>query len=253
MGLNTYRYLMNISYLGTNYSGWQIQDNAATVQGAIMNALHVILNNQIPLIVGAGRTDSGVHAVNFCAHFDSVKIDCQNTLFKLNNFLPNDIAIHSIHCVKNDFHARYSAVSRRYEYWISTIKDPFLINRSYIYIQNLDIKLMNMGAQFLVGKKDFSSFSKSKSDNTICDIYMASFNKSKNMLIFTVEADRFLYNMVRCIVGTLINLGLQKIDLDDLSKIMLSKDRTQAGYSAPACGLYLMNIEYPKKYHCEVS
>tara|TARA_Y100001968_G_scaffold306472_1_gene323343 strand:+ start:932 stop:1666 length:735 start_codon:yes stop_codon:yes gene_type:complete len=242
---------MRLSYLGTHYSGWQIQDNSISIQGAIMDALHKLLTPNIPLIVGAGRTDSGVHAMNFIAHVESEAMDHKEIKYKLNRCLPKDIVIHDIKQVPYDFHARYSAVSRKYEYWISTQKDPFLIDRAYFFSKNLNMELMNQGASLLVGKKDFSAFSKSKESNNFCEIISASWFKSKNMLIFSIEADRFLYNMVRCIVGTLIDLGLQKIKLNDLKSIIASKNRSKSGYSVPASGLYLLDIKYPKKYKLE--
>tara|TARA_B100000700_G_scaffold324715_1_gene431606 strand:+ start:432 stop:1190 length:759 start_codon:yes stop_codon:yes gene_type:complete len=245
------KYVMILSYLGTNYSGWQIQDNSISVQGSIMDALHKILNKNIPLMVGAGRTDSGVHAMNFVAHFESEDIIAEEIKYKLNRFLPNDIVIHKLKKVSEDFHARYSAISRKYEYWISTQKNPFLIDRTYFFTQNLNLELMNQGANLLVGKQDFGAFSKSKLDNNICKISSACWFKSKNMVIFSIEADRFLYNMVRCIVGTLIDLGVGKINLKELQNIIKNKNRSQSGYSVPASGLYLLDIQYPKKYNIE--
>jgi len=242
---------MCLSYLGTNYSGWQIQDNAISIQGLIMDALHKLIDYNIPLIVGAGRTDSGVHASNFIAHFESYEIDVEKIQYKLNRFLPSDIVIHKIKNIDNDFHARYSAVSRTYEYWISTQKDPFLIDRSYIFTKKINIHLMNQGANILIGTQDFSAFSKSKEQNNICTISKAYWFQSKNMAIFSIESDRFLYNMVRCIVGTLIDLGVGKINLKELKSIIKSKNRSQSGFSVPASGLYLLNIKYPKKFNVE--
>tara|TARA_Y100001968_G_scaffold258362_1_gene245332 strand:+ start:2509 stop:3288 length:780 start_codon:yes stop_codon:yes gene_type:complete len=247
----THKYVLHLSYLGTNFSGWQIQDNANTIQGLLMEGLHNIVDPKIPLMVGAGRTDTGVHAINYFAHFESFKIDATDLKFKLNRFLPNDIVIHNIFSVNSDFHARYSAISRKYEYWISTEKDPFLIGRSYYFPRKLNIELMNLGAQILISKQDFSCFSKSKSDHNICDIKSASWFKSKNMLIFKIEADRFLYNMVRCIVGTLIQIGLEKLKVDEIIQIIYSKNRSSAGYSVPAYGLYLLDVQYPKIFQLE--
>ena len=249
--LYTHKYLIHLSYLGTNFSGWQIQDNTPTIQGIIMECLNNLLDFSIPLIVGAGRTDTGVHAVNYFAHFDSFELNLLDLKFKMNRFLPADIVIHNIILINSNFHARYSALSRKYEYWISTKKDPFLINRSYLLHKELDFKLMNTGAEMLIGKKNFSSFSKSKLNNNMCIVESAYWFKSKDMLIFSIEANRFLHNMVRSIVGTLINLGENKINLEELSHIIDSEDRTNAGYSVPACGLYLLNIKYPKIFNLE--
>ena len=245
------KYVMCLSYVGTNYSGWQIQNNASSIQGFIMDALHTIIDNQISLIIGAGRTDSGVHAVNFYAHFESNKIEVDMVKYKLNKFLPDDIVVNNIINISNDFHARYSAISRTYEYWISTSKDPFLINRAYFFTKKLNIELMNTGSKILIGQKDFSSFSKSKLDNNECVVQNACWFKSKNMLIFSIQADRFLHNMVRSIVGTLINLGLEKINLYDFETIIQSQNRIHAGYSVPSSGLYLLDIKYPKKFQLE--
>jgi len=249
--LYTHKYVLHLSYLGTNFSGWQIQDNVNTVQGIIMKGLHNILDPKVPLMVGAGRTDAGVHAINYFAHFEYLKIDEMDLKSKLNRFLPQDIVIHSVIPVKSDFHARYSALSRKYEYWVSTKKDPFLIGRSYCVFRKLNIELMNFAAQILIGKQDFSSFSKSKFEHNVCDIKSACWFKSKNMLIFQIEADRFLYNMVRCIVGTLINVGLEKLQVDEISDIICSKNRAFAGSSVPACGLYLLDVKYPKVFNLE--
>ena len=245
------KYVMILSYLGTRYSGWQIQDNSRTIQGVIMDALHVIVDKDIALMVGAGRTDSGVHAINFIAHFEFDYIDVTDLTYKLNRFLSDDIVIHKIQKISNDFHARYSAISRKYEYWLSTCKDPFLIDRAYFFKQPLNMALMNQGANVLIGEKDFSAFSKIKSNNNICNVTSACWVKSKNMLIFSIESNRFLYNMVRCIVGTLINIGLEKTTLKELQDILVSKDRSRSGYSVPASGLYLSEIKYSKKYNIE--
>ncbi len=247
----THKYLIHLSFLGTDYSGWQIQDNAKSIQGQIMEALNKLLDKKIPLIVGAGRTDAGVHAINFFAHFECNKIDVIDLKYKLNRFLPKDICIHKIINVPHDFHARYSAISRQYEYWISIVKDPFLIDRVYFFNQELDIELMNKASKKLIGTQDFSAFSKSRKKNNLCNVKSAIWYKSKNILIFSIEADRFLYNMVRCIVGTLIDVGIHKINIDDFLAIRNSHNRDQAGYSAPASGLYLTNVKYSNKIHFE--
>ena len=253
---NKQRFLLHISYFGINYSGWQIQDNATTIQGLIMDALHVIVDNKIELIVGAGRTDAQVHAINFFAHFDIpscnyLSMSNLELVHRLNKFLPNDIVIHYVKKIPIDFHARFSALSRRYEYWISTKKDPFLINKAYFFSKKININLMLEGCELLIGEKNFSSFTKSKLLNNKCNVYTASIYKRKDIIIFSIESDRFLYNMVRCIVGTLISLGLGKISLVEFKSIIMSRDRSIAGCSVPAFGLYLMNIIYPQKYCIE--
>lgn len=247
------KYVMSLSYLGTNYAGWQIQDNAKSVQGNIMNGLEAILNRKINLIVGAGRTDAGVHASKYFAHFElNQKLEVSDLTYKLNRFLPNDIVIHFIRAIAYDFHARFSAISRKYEYLISTKKDPFLINKAYFFFKKLNIDIMNKGANFLIGKHNFSTFSKSNNDNQMCCVNTAHWLLRGHVLIFSIESDRFVYNMVRCIVGTLIDLGIGKISFNQFVKITNSYDRNQAGASAPAQGLYLVNIKYPKSYHLEI-
>ena len=245
------KYVMHISYLGTNYSGWQIQNNAQTIQGIIMDALHHIIQDNIPLIVGAGRTDSGVHAINFFAHFQAEDLETENVRYKLNKYLPNDIVIHNILHTSDKFHARFSASSRTYEYWVSSVKDPFLINRAYFFKKKINLDLMNAGSKLLVGEHDFSSFTKSKLDNNYCYVNHAYWYKSKNMLIFSINSNRFLHNMVRSIVGTLINIGIEKNTLVDLQNIINSKTRKDAGYSVPSEGLYLVDIKYPKEFKLE--
>ena len=248
------RYVLHLSYLGTHYAGWQIQDNAKSVQGEVMLGLVKILNVNINLIVGAGRTDAGVHASNFFAHFDYAgSFSMTELTYKLNRFLSEDIVIHYIKPISKQFHARFSAVSRKYEYVISTVKDPFLINRAYFFFKNLNLDLMNQGASLLIGEKSFQAFSKSNLDNSNCLVSEAKWRKNNQIILFSIESDRFLYNMVRCIVGTLIDLGLEKIDLNQFASIMQSGNRQNAGMSVPAQGLYLVNIRYPKKYSLEVS
>jgi len=217
----------------------------------LMKGLQRIVNSNIELIIGAGRTDAGVHAINYFAHFKYSKLDVIDLTYRMNRFLPLDIVIHRINLIDSSFHARYSAIARKYEYWISAKKDPFLINRAYFFSRPLDLDLMNAASKMLVGKKNFSSFSKSQTHNNICDVKSAYWFQTKNMLIFSIEADRFLYNMVRCIVGTLISLGLKQINLDQFLQIIDSFDRSNAGYSVPACGLYLLDIKYPKSFSIE--
>ena len=172
---------------------------------------------------------------------------------KINNFLSPFISVNKIFLVNQDFHARFSAISRTYEYWISTEKDPFLIQKTYLFLKSLDIDLFNFGSQYLIGKKDFSSFCKSKVDlqNKYCNVMEATCFKSKNMYIFRIKSNRFLHNMVRSIVGTLLDFSCKKINQKDLEKIIKDKDRKKAGASVPAQGLYLMNVEYPKNSFSE--
>lgn len=241
------RYFLELSYNGTKYHGWQNQPNAITVQEVIENALTMLLKRSIS-IVGAGRTDTGVHALQMFAHFDyESKIDTNEIKYKLNSFLPNDIAIHAIFEVKQDAHARFDAISRTYLYRISLEKDPFNFERTYFLNNELDIDKMNEASRVLFDYSDFESFSKTKTDVKTfnCEIMKAEWVQHGNELHFTIKADRFLRNMVRAIVGTLISIGSNKIELKDLHTIIKSKNRGNAGFSVPAHALYLSKIEYP--------
>ena len=240
---------MDLSYDGTNYHGWQNQPEAISVQSCIENALSILIKAETP-IYGAGRTDSGVHAVKMYAHFDVTElINTHKLLQDLNSFLPKDISINNIYKVTLDSHARFDALSREYEYKISLIKNVFNNNRSYYIKNNLDIKLMNDACKILLNYTNFKCFSKSKTDVKTynCDLKYAKWKLNDNELIFTIKANRFLRNMVRAIVGTLIHVGLKKVSLQDFEKVIISQDRTKAGPSAPAHALYLTNISYPKE------
>jgi len=197
--------------------------------------------------MGAGRTDTGVHAKEMYAHFDLEKsFDIPTIIHKLNSFLPKDIVIYDIFPVTDDAHTRFDATKRTYEYHINTFKDAFLQEQSWYFHQKLDLDLMNQAAGILLKHTDFQCFSKVNTDvNTFdCEIFEAFWQKNNNRLIFTISANRFLRNMVRSIVGTLINIGLRKITLDDFEQIIKSKNREKAGFSVPAHGLYLTAIEY---------
>lgn len=240
------RYFIKFSYNGTHYHGWQIQPNALSVQETLSKALSIVLNFDINLM-GAGRTDTGVHAKEMFAHFDVEKlIDTQSSIHKLNSYLPKDIAIHDIILVHDDAHARFDATKRTYEYHINIFKDVFLENLSWYYQKELDVHAMNHASKILLQHTDFKCFSKVNTDvNTFnCKIFEAYWKKENNKLIFTISADRFLRNMVRAIVGTLINVGLHKITTKDFNAIIENKNRNDAGFSVPAHGLYLTKIEY---------
>ena len=244
------RYYIQLSYKGTNYHGWQIQPNATSVQEVLTKSFSTILRNEIE-ITGAGRTDTGVHASYFIAHFDSHISDLHSDkkfLFKINGYLPKDIAIQKIVKVKSDAHARFDAISRTYHYYIHCQKDPFLDESSYFLSQKLDIDLMNKASELLFQFTDFTSFSKLHTDvkTNNCKITEAFWTKEDYKLKFTISADRFLRNMVRAIVGTLIDVGKNKITLEDFIRIIENKDRSDAGVSVPAHGLFLSNIIYPK-------
>ena len=242
------RYFIDISYDGSNYHGWQIQPNAVTVQHQINLAFSTILNEEIN-VLGAGRTDTGVHAKKMIAHFDTNQtIDFEKFKYRINGFLKNDISLNDIYKVKEDAHARFSAISRTYEYRVSRTKNPFSVN-SYFLLRDLDFQSMKKACKFLHGSHDYTSFAKLHSENYTnnCEVYIANWKEDENLLIFTIKANRFLRNMVRAIVGTLIEIGEGKISFSDIETILMSKDRAKAGYSVPANGLSLIDIEYPKE------
>ena len=237
-----------MSYNGGAYHGWQIQPNAVTVQETIQDALSKLLNTELS-ITGAGRTDTGVHASQMFAHFDiDETIDTEKLAYKLNSFLPKDIAIQSIFQVNNDAHTRFHAIKRSYDYKIVLKKDVFQFDYAYYMHQNLDVDKMNEAASILPEYKDFQCFSKSNTDVKTynCKIEYAQWKLEDDMLIFTISADRFLRNMVRAIVGTLVTIGLGKLEVDDMHKIIASKNRGEAGFSVPAKGLYLTEVLYPE-------
>ena len=242
------RFFIELSYKGTNYHGWQEQPNANTVQAEINRALSTILNTNIE-VIGAGRTDTGVHANQMFAHFDcDIDFDIQNLMFKLNSFLASDIAIKDIFKVKEDANCRFDALSRTYQYHIIQKKDPF--NKTAYFLQNdLDIKAMNEACQYIIGKQDFTSFSKvnTRTFTNNCDVMFAQWEVVNTNLIFTIKADRFLRNMVRAIVGTLLDVGFGKIKAADLAKIIAAKDRSKSGVSVPAHALFLTEVKYPNK------
>ncbi|AWK06910.1 tRNA pseudouridine(38-40) synthase TruA [Flavobacterium crocinum] len=240
------RYFIQFAYNGTHYHGWQIQPNASSVQETLNKAFSVLLNEPIS-IMGAGRTDTGVHATEMFGHFDTEKtLDVPMLVHKLNSFLPKDIAIFNIIPLHDDAHCRFDATKRTYEYHINTVKNPFLQELSWYVTQKLDVSLMNEAAQLLLKHTDFQCFSKTNTDvNTYdCTIFEAFWKQEEGKLIFTISANRFLRNMVRAIVGTLINIGLHKITLEDFENIIASKSREKAGFSVPAHGLYLTKIDY---------
>ena len=241
------RYFIELAYKGTNYHGWQIQPDAASVQDTLNKALSMLLKTDID-IMGAGRTDSGVHAKQMFAHFDFNKeIDSKQLIYKLNSFLPKDIVIFDVFKVSDEAHTRFDAAKRTYEYHIHTKKDAFENDGSYQFNLPLNLDKMNEACAILFKHDDFECFSKVHTDvNTFnCKIVEANWKQEGSKIVFTISADRFLRNMVRAIVGTMINIGTEKISHADFEKIIESKDRSQAGYSVPAHGLYLTKIEYP--------
>ncbi|MCM4154779.1 tRNA pseudouridine(38-40) synthase TruA [Gramella sp. AN32] len=241
------RYFIELSYFGKAYHGWQNQPNAISVQQMIEESLSKVLRNKIE-ITGAGRTDAGVHAKQMFAHFDfTEKLDEEILVYKLNSMLPKDIAIANIFEVTEDAHARFDAVSRSYAYQIIQKKSAFEFGNSWFVNQELDIEKMNEASDVLLNYKDFKSFSKTRTDVKTfdCDITEAKWISEEDHLIFTISADRFLRNMVRAIVGTLVEIGQNKYPVAHMKEVIESKDRSIAGASVPAHGLYLTGITYP--------
>ncbi len=241
------RYFIQFSYNGKAYHGWQNQPNAITVQQVLENAFFTLLRSDVSLM-GAGRTDAGVHAKQMFAHFDSNEInDITDLIYKLNALLPNDIAVQQIISVQPKAHARFDATSRTYEYWIVQDKNPFYDDAAYYLKHPLDIIKMNQAAALLLQYEDFECFSKSNTDvhTYLCNITNAKWTMESELLVFTITANRFLRNMVRAIVGTLLDVGIGKRTVEDVKAIINSKDRSNAGTSVPAKGLYLTEITYP--------
>nr|WP_297307769.1 tRNA pseudouridine(38-40) synthase TruA [uncultured Flavobacterium sp.] len=241
------RYFIEFAYKGTNYHGWQMQPEAISVQEVLTKATNLILKDTFEL-VGAGRTDAGVHASNMYAHFDTeVFFDINEVIRKLNSYLPEDIAIFEIFPVAADAHARFDATARTYEYHINLKKNVFSKDLSWYHFRKLNIEKMNEAAKILLEYEDFECFSKTHTDvfTFNCTITEAFWQLNNNQLVFTISANRFLRNMVRAIVGTLINVGLEKIQVEDIRTIIESKNRGKAGFSVPAHGLYLTKVTYP--------
>lgn len=248
--MNTSRYFIELCYDGTDFHGWQTQPNASSVQACIDRALSVYFRQEV-ISLGCGRTDAGVHATQFYAHFDLVDIEVNKVLIAikgLNALLPYSISLKRIFSVAPDAHARFDATERSYQYRIHFEKDPFKLNRSWLYKGKLNLSVMNNAAAMLKNYSDFTSFSKTHTQTFTnnCKIREAYFEEEKDgSLIFHISADRFLRNMVRAIVGTLVDVGKGEIEVEEMGNIIERKDRTVAGQSVPACGLYLVSVKYP--------
>lgn len=241
------RYFLSLAYNGNPYHGWQRQQNAHSVQEELELALSTILSEKIA-ITGSGRTDAGVHAEMQIAHFDSSKgLEKEMIVEKLNGLLPMTIAIHRCWEVHPQAHARFDAIWRSYSYHLHDHKSPFLEGLSYFYRPELNIEKMNLASEFLLGTQDFKSFSKVKTEvnHFKCEIVAAFWEKKNNSLIFNVKANRFLRGMVRALVGTLIDVGREKIDVSTFERIIAARNRVEAGRAVPPHGLYLTEVAYP--------
>jgi len=241
------RYFLKLSYKGTHFFGWQIQPNAITVQETINSALQKLNRGTGIKTTGCGRTDTGVHATEFYAHFDwTTDLDEEILRFKLNCMLPDSIAILNVFKVPHDLHSRFSATSRTYHYFIHTKKDPFLAETSWLVQQNLNLEVMNEACELLKTHKNFKCFSKTISELSSfeCDVTQAFWQETETGYQFTITANRFLRNMVRAIVGSLVDLGTDKKTVADFKLILDSENREMAGKSAPAHGLFLTKVAY---------
>ncbi len=244
-----HRYFIHLSYRGTNYHGWQVQHNAHTVQAELNRALALLLGHDVETL-GCGRTDTGVHARCFTAHFDAQHpiTDAQHFLGKINRILPPDVACYSLQTVDSEANARFDATERTYKYFTTTAKNPFLTEYAYYVHFPLDVEAMNRAAKVLLATTDFTSFAKlhGNAKTNDCKVFEAhwDWNKENNTLVFTIRANRFLRNMVRAIVGTLLDVGRGKLTLEDFSEIIEKKNRCESSTSAPAHGLFLWDITY---------
>lgn len=249
------RYFIHLAYNGASYCGWQTQPELPTVQLTLEQALSTLLRQKVA-VVGCGRTDTGVHASDFWAHFDVAgeeptqplsSPDTQQLTFKLNNLLPTDIAVFGIQPVAPNAHARFDATARTYQYHVSQQRLPFRQGQYCRIYYRPDIDLMNEGAQVLMQYDDFTSFAKlhTQVKTNICHLSEAHWDEVGDELVFTIKSNRFLRNMVRSVTGTLLDVGRGKLSLDGLREIIEKKDRCAAGVSMPACGLFLTKVEYP--------
>lgn len=242
------RFFLDIAYDGTAYHGWQLQDNAVTVQEKLNQALETVLRKEVDT-VGAGRTDTGVHAKQLFVHFDHAEPigDHHRIVHALNALCPSDIAVKRLFEVAPDAHARFDATQRAYEYHVHFEKNPFLNRYSWQLRDFPDVDKMNQAGRLLLGQQDFSCFSKAHTQvfTNICTITEAMWKAQGDKMVFHIRADRFLRNMVRAIVGTMMEIGIKGKPVHHMRDVIASKDRSQAGASVPACGLYLSKVEYP--------
>ena len=241
------RYFLEIAYKGTNYHGWQLQSNASSVQEEINKAISTVLGTPIN-ITGSGRTDTGVHASQQWAHVDLMKLNQNEFKFKLNSILPTDICIKSVHLVNKSAHARYDATKRTYRYFLHTQKNPFLQETSYFFPRVIDVSSVAESCDLIKEWKDFKSFSRVKTEvkHYECEINDISWRENnKGIHVFEISSNRFLRGMVRSLVGTLLEVGLGRLSMKELHRILKAKDRRMAGRSVPAHGLFLDSVIYP--------
>jgi tRNA pseudouridine38-40 synthase len=243
------RYFIEVAYKGTAYSGFQVQQNAVTIQFEVEKALSIYFKQSFSL-TGASRTDAGVHALQNFFHFDTEDSldDSFKVVYSLNAILPRDIVIKKIFHVKDDAHCRFDAILREYKYYLYCEKDPFLQDRAYYFPYKTDITLLKEAASLIMEHTDFTSFSKRNTQvkNFICNVYKSEWNYEANTLVYNVQANRFLRGMVKGIVGTMLMLGMNKISLKEFNSIILNKDCTKANFSVPAHALFLVKVAYNK-------
>ncbi len=241
------RYFIEIAYNGADFHGWQKQPNAPSVQETIEKCLYKqFANTEVP-IVGCGRTDTGVHANHYIFHLDlESDVDEVQFIYKLNRMFPKSIAAYSMQKVEASFHARFDAKKRTYRYFIHQKKNPFREEFSWYFPHFFDVEMMNQAAQLLLGEKDFGSFAKTHTDvkTTICTVFSAEWRTDENGYYFEISANRFLRNMVRAIVGTLMDIGTGKLKVEDLPNIIAAKNREEGSVSVPGHGLFLWKIDY---------
>jgi tRNA pseudouridine38-40 synthase len=240
------RYFLEVSYKGSNYAGFQIQKNGKTIQGEIEKALHTICRSHVGL-TGSSRTDAGVHALQNYFHFDLEEEFETASIYNLNSILPLDIVVKSVSAVPSNAHARFSASSRRYQYFITTRKDPFQTETAWYYPYSINIELLNQASDLLYQCSDYTSFSKRNTSvaTNECRVIKSQWTLNEDNLVYTIEANRFLRGMVRGLVGTMLLVGRRKLTLTDFESIIQAKDCTKASFATPPHGLFLIKVQYP--------
>ena len=243
------RYFLEVSYKGTNYSGFQSQKNANTIQDEIEKALLIFFKKQIVLICSS-RTDAGVHALQNFFHFDYEKKIASKHIYNINAILPADIVIKNINQVKSDSHCRFDAISREYKYYTYQQKNPFINDRGFYFPYKVDIKLLNKAASIIMDYSDFTSFSKRNTQVKTfeCKIYESKWSRENDFLIYHVKADRFLRGMVKALTSTMLKVGIGKLSIEDFKNIIEAKNCAKASFAVPAHGLFLINVQYPDEY-----